>query len=67
MKKPMTDDEFWNLVDEYESKSIDITEVIKQICAHTNSISVALADFNLLTKRNPTKEEYVKFKEFLKI
>ena len=66
MKKTMTDEEFWNLVDDYESHKIDIVEAIKQICSHTNSMSVALADFNLLTNRNPTKNEYIKFKEFLK-
>lgn len=57
MKKPLTDDEFWELVDKFERKDISVEEAIKEICSHTNSYSVASADFSLLCKRDITKEE----------
>lgn len=65
MKIPLTDDEFWDLTDKYESKKITEEQALDVILSHTNNYEVATADFTLLVKRGLTKEEKIKIKEKL--
>ena len=63
MKPPLTDEEFWDLVDRYEKKEISADEALDVILEHTKNYEVATADFSLLVTRTITKEELQKIKE----
>jgi hypothetical protein len=65
VKTPLTDDEFYELVDLYENGSIKSDDALDIILKHTNNYEVAEADFTLLVQRGITKEEKQKIKEAL--
>lgn len=61
----MNDEEFWDLVDRYESKDISKEDAIKEICKYAKTYEVAMADLELLVKRTITKDEKEMVKELL--
>ena len=62
----MEDNQFWELVDKYERNDITVKEVIEEICAHTKSYQVAVADLSLvITDRVITTEEKNYIKDIL--
>jgi len=61
----MSDERFWELVDDYENGKITANQVIELICKETKDYSVATADFALVVKREVTKAEKMKFKLLL--
>lgn len=60
--RQFTDEEFWNLVDDFENGTITHDDAVKTICEHNKSYDCAITDISLLLKRDTTKEEkqYVK-------
>ena len=61
----MQDDQFWALVDAYESGKVSSESAIEEVCRSTKNYNVATADLSLIFKRGLTKEEKLKIKEIL--
>ncbi len=61
----MSDERFWELVDDYENGKKTVNEVIEDICRETKNYNIATADFALVVKREVTKAEKMKFKLLL--